>query len=438
MARGRAFATLVCSVLLVASCAGSSEPTTTPASAATPPSPSTAIVHAPASATSAAPSPAATPTASIPVTALCGTVASTTGAGSTAGSRTGAKYEPPDRSTYFGFAFRLWEGDSSWGDTRPFADRICDAVKVELSGKTPTMLWVWTGWLDTANGSPVPFSAAKLDIDMIHAALGPTVVPFLAWELPGQENASTAAITTSDVASGAYDGYIRQYANDVRSYGEPLFIAPMCFEMNGNWWPSCSPKANPKLTRADFVRAWRRVVDLFREQGVTNVAWVWAPVTPLPADQDWGWDSRWQGYYPGDAYVDWIGSSLYEWGQPSWIDPLYKFSIAHAKPYILSQFGIRGAYTKMTHNQHVRWLTAMLDYVGRHLKIKAILYWNYRGNPDTNPDAPGRVSLYDGQVSYIANVNDDDCRLLAGGKDIRSLFAKRMANARYVSALTGP
>ncbi len=370
---------------------------------------------------------------SVRVTVQCGTVASMAGSGSTIGSATNAKYEPPDGYAYFGFAFRMWEGDERFGDTRPFAARICDAVDVELAGKTPTTLWVWADWHDP----PQPFSASLPDIDAIHAALGPTVVPFLTWTLGGQEF-GVPPITTKDVAAGAYDGYIRQYARDVKRYGQPLLVAPVCFEMNGNWWPSCSPKANPDLTQADFVHAWKRVVDIFRQQGVTNVAWVWAPATPLPADQDWGWDSDWQAYYPGDAYVDWIGSSLFEWGQPSWLDPLYEFGVAHHKPYILAQFGVRGPYADWPHAQHVEWLTAMLDYVDSHPKIKAAIYWNYRGYEDPDwADASSHVYLYDGQVNYRPDASDDDCRLLAGGSDIRSLFAARIASARYISTPVG-
>jgi hypothetical protein len=184
----------------------------------------------------------------------------------------GGEVRTPDGYAYFGFAYRLWDGDASWGDTRPFSARICDAMNLELSGKTPTTLWVWADWLDPATGSLQPFGVAKADIDRIHAALGPTVVPLLQWTLGSQEFGSPT-ITTKDVASGVYDGYIRQYARDVKSYGQPLFVVPICFEMNGSWWPSCSPKANAKLTQADFVRAWKRVVDIFRQQGVTNVAW---------------------------------------------------------------------------------------------------------------------------------------------------------------------
>jgi hypothetical protein len=377
--------------------------------------------------------------ASVRVPVICGTPTAAPALGLNSKTTTGAKYEPPDGSAYFGFAYRLWEGEASWGDTRPFSARICDATTVELAGKTPTTLWVWGSWPDPTTGFAGSFSAAKADIDRIHAALGPTVVPYLQWSFIQQEF-GTAPITTRDVASGAYDGYIRQYARDVKAYGQPLFVVPFCTEMNGNWWPSCSPKANPALTQADFVNAWRRVVDIFRQQGVTNVAWVWALNTPLPEGQDWGWDNDWQAYYPGDAYVDWVGSDLYEWGQPSWIDPVYAFAVAHAKPYILPEFGVRGAYSDMTHAEHVQWLTTMRDYVESHPKIKAMTYFNYKGNPDpTYANASTHVYLYDGQVNYVPDVNDDDLRLLAGGPDIRALYAAQISSPRYVSTLvTGP
>ncbi len=373
--------------------------------------------------------------ASVRVTVTCGTPTAAPALGLNSKTTTGAKYEPPDGYAYFGFAYRLWEGDASWGDTRPFAARICDAVNVELAGKTPTTLWVWGSWPDPTTGFAGSFSAAKADIDRIHAALGPTVVPYLQWSFIQQEF-GTAPITTRDVASGAYDGYIRQYARDVKSYGGPLFIVPFCTEMNGSWWPSCSPKANPALTRADFVNAWRRVVGIFRQQGVTNVAWVWAPVTPLPEGQDWGWDNDWQAYYPGNAYVDWVGSDLYEWGQPSWIDPVYAFAVAHAKPFILPEFGVRGAYSDFTHAEHVQWLAAMLDYVESHPKIKAMTYFNYKGYPDpTYAEENTHVYLYDDQVNYVPDVNDDDLRLLAGGPDIRALYAAQISSPRYVSTV---
>jgi hypothetical protein len=77
--------------------------------------------------------------------------------------------------------------------------------------------------------------------------------------------------------------------------------------------------------------------------------------------------------------------------------------------------------------------------VESHPQIKAISYFNYRNNPDPDPTAADHVFLYDGKVSYVPDVSDHDQRLIAGGEDIRALFASRIADPRYVSTLgVGP
>src|SRR5438093_7412904 len=66
------------------------------------------------------------------------------------------------------------------------------------------------------------------------------------------------------------------------------------------WWWAVSPLANPRLTTEDFVQAWRRVVDIFRAVGATNVSWAWV-VNSYPADPSLqpGIDANIGAYYPG-------------------------------------------------------------------------------------------------------------------------------------------
>ena len=78
-----------------------------------------------------------------------------------------------------------------------------------------------------------------------------------------------------DVRNGAVDSYIRAYARDVRGYGKPVLITPFVAEFNGTWWWAVSPDMNHGLTTDDFVQAWRRVVDIFRAVGASNVSWAW-------------------------------------------------------------------------------------------------------------------------------------------------------------------
>ena len=66
-------------------------------------------------------------------------------------------------------------------------------------------------------------------------------------------------------------------------------------------------------TPAQYQAAYRKVVTVFRSQGVTNVRWVFQATS-------WGFLAQSTAsnyapkYYPGDAYVDVIGADGYNWG----------------------------------------------------------------------------------------------------------------------------
>jgi beta-mannanase len=75
-------------------------------------------------------------------------------------------------------------------------------------------------------------------------------------------------------------------------------------EMDGTWYPwSGYSRGN---TPEEFVDAWRRIHDLFHDEGATNVTWVWSvnhrSVPHIPAN-------RVEEFWPGSRYVDWIGIS---------------------------------------------------------------------------------------------------------------------------------
>jgi hypothetical protein len=147
-------------------------------------------------------------------------------------------------------------------------------------------------------------------------------IPLISWGGPA----------LGSVVSGANDAMIRARADSIRALGSPVFLR-WAWEMNGNWSPydgthstAWGPTGGPRM----YVQAWRRIHTLFAQEGATNVVWVWSPNgSDVPA-QSW---NHWSRYYPGDAYVDWVGVDAYNWGnsQPwsSWsslssmIAPIY-------------------------------------------------------------------------------------------------------------------
>ncbi|WP_327431011.1 glycoside hydrolase family 26 protein [Streptomyces sp. NBC_01236] len=99
------------------------------------------------------------------------------------------------------------------------------------------------------------------------------------------------------IADGSQDSYIRKYAASVRKTNVPVAIS-FGHEMNGHWYPW----GTKDTKAATFVMAWQHIHNLFQEVGATNVIWVWSPnvINPVPSVKlNW--------YWPGDAYVDWVG-----------------------------------------------------------------------------------------------------------------------------------
>jgi PASTA domain-containing protein/glycosyl hydrolase family 26 len=348
---------------------------------------------------------------------------------------------PPDGKAYFGFTFRLWDtSDPAQGDARPSPARIRDSIQYELAGKAPTFLTVWAPWqYPDESGKPlVPFSDPSVSdfVAKVESVTGAHSLTYLDWNL-ASTTAKNGGITTKDIASGALDGYIRQYARDLKAFANPVLVRLFGGEFNGSWWYGQSPRANPSLTPADFISAWRRVVDIFRQAGASNVSFAWIANTYPPEPVDWV-DRDIDAYYPGDAYVDWVGSDIEDFAAPNWLDPIYSFATAHAKPFFLAEFGLRFDGSTLTPAQDQAWLGSMFDYFESHPDIKAINYFNYNSRPDHGIpwDASRAVYLYGGQVNYLANVNDDDQRLLAeSGADFRGTYSRRIANSRYLSAI---
>ena len=111
----------------------------------------------------------------------------------------------------------------------------------------------------------------------------------------------------SDVLSGRYDSYIREFAEAARNWGHSFFLR-YDWEMNGNWfpWNEAVNENNP----GEYVAAWRHVHDIFTAVGATNATWVWCPY----AEDDRHFTNL-APLYPGDEYVDWTCMDGFNWGK---------------------------------------------------------------------------------------------------------------------------
>jgi hypothetical protein len=121
-----------------------------------------------------------------------------------------------------------------------------------------------------------------------------------------------------DYISGKQDAVVIAEAQKAKALGVQVLMR-WGHEMNGNWYPwsgtnNGGAAAGATGGPAKYVAAYQHVHDLFVSQGATNVVWIWCiNVADVPAET---WN-HWTNYYPGDAYVDWVGLDAYNWGSSS-------------------------------------------------------------------------------------------------------------------------
>ena len=174
------------------------------------------------------------------------------------------------------------------------------------------------------------------------------------------------------IGRGTWDEYFKQAALSIQQFGGPVFIS-INHEMNGNWYPYSQAYPGATTTAADYVAAWQRIVTIFNQNGATNVAWVWSPNVP-----DVG-GIGYQNYYPGDAFVDWIGVSLYSGNDATAMDDIYgKF--ADKKPFFITEWAT--APEKNQYNPQfpgeVAWVREFFETLNqRYPRVKAISWFNW-------------------------------------------------------------
>lgn len=167
------------------------------------------------------------------------------------------------------------------------------------------------------------------------------------------------------VAEGGYDDKIITYARRVKPLPHKIFIR-IGYECDGPW-NGYDPE-NYKL-------AYRRIVDIFRREGVENVAYVWNIAYPSLEVYNA------MNYYPGDEYVDW-------WSYDFWVeqgnsnDPTGFLAEAarHNKPVLVGE----------SSKQYVQFSDAFWDkYFGlieNYPSVKGFQYinwyWNTYGTSD--------------------------------------------------------
>ena len=217
------------------------------------------------------------------------------------------------------------------------------------------------------------------------------------------------SISPGEIARGRGDGYLLDLNERLGEYAEPAYIRLMA-EMNNcnNAYAAYScggGRRDADHSPERFKDAWRRAVLILRGGEVeaidarlealhlppvrtsetalskARVAFVWAPMTggsPAIAALDP------EHYWPGGAYVDWVGTSFYS-RFPNWglLERHYqRFAVGRDKPFAFGEWAMWGA-------DDAGFARSLFAWVRAHKRVRMVQY-----NQGDRTDGPFRLHRY--------------------------------------------
>jgi mannan endo-1,4-beta-mannosidase len=216
-------------------------------------------------------------------------------------SPTPVRHQPAIR--YLGVYER--DAPQSYAGIRTFARTV---------GRQPNLVSYYSGWFE-------PFQTAFAEMAARNGAM--TIVQI-----------DPTDISLARIAAGGYDRYLVRFATEVAAFGRPVVIS-FGHEMNG-YWQTWGYRHTPP---ADFRAAWRHIVEVFRQNGATNVKWLWqvnsVSKKTAPIREFW----------PGAKYVTWVGISGYYFLPGETYNYIFGRVIAQARkftnaPILIAETGV--------------------------------------------------------------------------------------------------
>jgi hypothetical protein len=175
---------------------------------------------------------------------------------------------------------------------------------------------------------------------------------------------------------GEYDPIIRQFSTWAKTIDRPVYLR-IGYEFDGE---------HNQMKPVDYVKAYRRIVDIIRSEGANNIAFVWHSYA-APTYKGYPLST----WYPGDDYVDWVGISLfghmYSSDLNKEVEEVFNFAKKHKKPVMVAEASPVNGIDK---NNTDAWDTWFINFLSLTYSknVKAISYINANW-----PAYPGFSSL---------------------------------------------
>ncbi len=296
---------------------------------------------------------------------------------------------PPAGKLYFG----AFPGDASVGAVED--DPSLETVQSFEEAVGAQLTWVYFShnWY---GGHAFPLATATWIRDS-------GAIPFIRLMLrnDGEQDHADPTYNLPAILSGEFDDDLTAWGSAAGTFGTPLLVewGTECngqwFSWNGVWNGGEETGGFGDPSQPDgperFVAAYRHIVDAIRAGGADNITWVFHINAPDVPDETW---NRFESYYPGDEYVDWLGISIYGAGTPldtgvesfrEQFDPEYDrlVELAPDKPIVVAEMGTTANNVEIAPELWVE--PALTDLFGeRWPAVIGFAWWNEAWQNDDN------------------------------------------------------
>jgi hypothetical protein len=242
-------------------------------------------------------------------------------------------------------------------------------------------------------------------------------------------------IANSDIAAGKHDTELRRFAAAARATNIPIEFDYDAEMQAAHPWGGRFDGGGTATGYGDpgwpdgpehYRDAYRHIIDIFRQEGATNVTFIFQTNTIDGGYATGGYWEPWEAmkfYYPGDEYIDWLGLSAYaepffNVGPPqSFRGKLlggagYQGSYAEItalgdKPLMINEMGLYRMPSEQSKAQWVEDASAVLQS-GQFPRVKGLVWWaqnkggDYDAYPNTSPTFLDGYKRAFGQPFYDA------------------------------------
>ena len=228
-----------------------------------------------------------------------------------------------------------------------------------------------------------------------------------------EQNVAEPLYTLQAIIDGQFDADLQAWCAAAQDFGTPL-LAEYGTEVNGEWfsWNGKWNGAGNQSGYGDPTRArWPRTLPRRLPPHHPDLPQRWArPISPgsftstptMPLKEAW---NRFENYYPGDGWIDWIAVSLYGAQTPLddycdefrlGMDAVYPrmAALAPDKPFVLAEFGVAKNNPLCDQAEWAR--SALTDIVSfRWPRLTGFSWWNEWWQNDGNPAHDTTMRLQD-------------------------------------------